>query len=541
MPISFLSPSRCVLMIGDEALCIYNLTINAVKLIGEVPWQSEDFDETVIGLLQRQARGKSVLILNDMTDQHFKGGQRLPRVGPFDKQSVVRRKLQVAFPNYPIRGALQIKQARDKGAGGSRESGASGGDLYLFAAVPMSEPVQKTIDVVRKSMASIAGFYLLPVEASDMVHALARKVAGRKGKTARWVVFIGQQRGHGLRQVIIRDGNLAMTRMTPLSDSDAGTPEAWARDVHQEFKATISYLSRFGFTPEEGVDVIVIGSREGGAALEKMIDIPCHYVHMTALEAARSIDLKIGMQAEPALADSLYAGWVGRKARFSLPMQAPELEKIHKPRQVTAALVLLLLLGGGWQAWQTTNTFGLVSGLRQENRQQSALLASAQEENRAEVESMKVLGFDVRLVQGAIGAFDAFEKDRMRPLVLTTKIAQSLGDQLRADELILNYIPGVAGGYDPSTGVNLDPVPAQAEASVKLSFPPEVELEIATREVESFQRRLIENMPGYTVTIEKKIAGFDYADTLSGSAGRTAKEISEEDRVAVLKIRGAVQ
>ena len=147
-------------MISDDALYVYDVG-GKVRLVDTVPWATRDFEQTVSGLIRRECGGKSVMIVNDMTDQLFKGGQRIPKVGPMDKANVVARKLAVAFPNYPIRGALALKDV------GPRKTGATaakaGGGLYLFAAVPMSEPVQKTIGAVKTSMSSIAGFTLLPV------------------------------------------------------------------------------------------------------------------------------------------------------------------------------------------------------------------------------------------------------------------------------------------------------------------------------------------------------------------------------------------
>lgn len=538
MALPFLTPARCVLLVGDEALYVYNVSHNAAKMLASIPWQEDDFEETVSSLIRKECKGRPVLILNDMTDQHFKGGQRMPKVSPMDRLNVVKRKLQVAFPSYPIRGALTIKPDR-KGASDDKEKG---GALYLFAAVPMSEPVAKTIRVVHKSMASIAGFYLLPIEAADMVQAIAKSVAGRKRKPSRWVIFIGQHQGHALRQVIIRDGQLAMTRMTPLPELEGATPESWARDVNQEFRATISYLSRFGFAPDEGVDVIVVCGNEAGAALESMIDIPCHYVSMTAPEAARNLGIGIGMQESAALADPLYAAWVGRKTRFALPMQAPDLEKVHKPRQAVAALLFLLLLGGGGLSWQMMNGLQTMATAQEDRDTQQRFLASAEADYQQEVERMKALGFDVKLVQGAIGVFEGLEKKRMKPLPMIQKIGVALEGQLRLDEMNFNYIDhsGEASAFDPVTGMPVEVKP-EVEATLKLSFPPTIEPEIGVREIENLKRRLTVQFPGFTVEITKNVAGYEYADSLSGTAGRSAKELAAEERVAVLTIKGPVE
>ena len=123
---------------------MYKVTHNNVKQVDTVPWQASDFETTVVSLIRKECGNKPVLVLNDMTDQHFKGGQRLPKVGAMDKANVLKRKLQVAFPNYPIRGALPIKSQGGKAV--KAPGGKQGGALYLFAAVPVSEPVVRTLE-----------------------------------------------------------------------------------------------------------------------------------------------------------------------------------------------------------------------------------------------------------------------------------------------------------------------------------------------------------------------------------------------------------
>jgi hypothetical protein len=541
MAIPFLTPSRCVLLVGDEALYIYNVGFNTVKLVGDIPWQTDDFDEAAVDLIRKECRGKPVLILNDMTDQHFKGGQRIPPVGVMDKLNVVKRKLAVAFPSYPIRGALALS-SRPKGLT-LKKPDKDAGDLYLFAAVPASEPIARTMAVAQKSMAPITGFFLLPIEAADMVQAAAKKVAGKKRGPSRWVIFIGQHRSGALRQVITRDGQLAMTRMTPLGEGASSSPENWGREVSQEFRATISYLSRFGFSPDEGVDVIVVSGRQEGAALEALIDIPCHYVSMTAPEIARELGVSIGSQDNPAFADPIYAAWVGRKARFTLPMKAEELDRVTMPRRVATAAMFLMVLSGGWLAWQAMSYTQSVMTMREDIQTQKTALARAEDDYNREVGRMKALGFDVRLVQGAISAFDELEKRRMKPLLLVKKIGTAMGSELRLDAVSMSYISheGETPQTDPNTGMEM-PLPApEVEASLKLSFPPTVEPEVGVREVEGFKRRLDAELPGYAVEITKKVAGFDYDDSLQGTTARSAKELAEEDRTAVIQIKGPVE
>ncbi len=532
MAIPFLTPARAVLLIGDEALYVYNVTHSAVKLVDSIPWETDDFEDIVVGLIRKDCGGKPVLVLNDMTDQHFKGGQRLPRVGVMDKGRVLKRKLQVAFPNYPIRGAIPIQ-----GKGGKDAKGAAG--LYLFAAVPASEQIVKTLEAVRQSMVSIAGFVLLPVEASDMVRTMSEKIAGKGGRSSRWAVFIGQHHNGALRQVIVRDGQLAMTRMTPVSDSDSDAA-AWAQEINQEFKATISYLSRFGYSSEESTDVIVIANRDAGEALEKLIDIPCNFHTFSASEAARMLGTSIGLQDDARYADPLHAAWAGRKAKFILPMDAADISRIHKPRQVVAAAVVLLLLAAGYLSWQLAAQAQSMVETRGDLTSQRTVLTQAESELQQEVARLDALGFDIELIQGTIETYESFEADRVRILSLVKNIGAALGQDLRLDNLAIRKLaslgrPPLAFGQQEDEGPEI----ARLGATLALSFPRSIDLELGIQEVLGLERRLRGLLPGYDVEITRQVGRREFSAGVQGEVGPTAEEIAaDEDYLAEIEIRG---
>ena len=541
MSLSFLSPSRTVLLIGDDALSVYSVTSRTSKLIDTVPWQTDGFEDVVSDYIRKQCGGKSVLVLNDMTDQHFKGGQRLPKAGFADKSSILKRKLQVAFPNYQIRGALPVKEdkSKKKPAQGAAKTIKGGGGLYLFAAVPVSEPVVKTMAAVRQSMASVAGFVLLPVEASDMVLELSKKAAGKESVPARWVIFMGQHQSGALRQVIIRDGQLAMTRMTPVADPHAEA-SAWAQEVHQEFKATISYLSRFGFEPTDGVDVFVVADRDGGDALESLIDVPCHYRALSSSEAASMLGMRIGLQEDPRYADPLHVAWAGRKAKFILPMEAREISQIHGPRQAVAAVVALLVLGGGYLSWSLFSHMGTVFETQDELSRQRAVLVQAQAERDEEVERMRSLGFDIALIQGTIGVYESFEADRIHALRVIKHIGDSLGPEMRLDSMTMEKRAPQRGSAALRQGEAApEPPAAQVNAVLSLSFSPGIRLEDGIRDVNGLSRRLQAALPAYDVTIARQVARPEYTQDARGVAGSGASRgAAADDYTAEIIIRG---
>jgi hypothetical protein len=545
MVTSFFKSSRSVLLIGDEALYIYNVTARRTKLVDVVPWQADGFEATVARRITKDCGGKPVLLVNDMTDQHFKGGQRLPKVGIMDKANVLQRRLTVAFPNYPIRGALRIKDA-EKSEKATSGRTVSLGDLYLFSAVPMSEAVAKTIAAVKKSMAPIAGFVLLPIESSDMVAALSKKVVDKKTKVAKWSIFIGQHQSGALRQVITRNGQLAMTRMTPVINDDSD-PAVWAREVAQEFKATVSYLSRFGFSPSDATDLFVVASQQAGEALEGLIDISCKYTPLTAREASKILGIDIGVQEHARYADVLHASYIGQKSRFILPMDAPELKKVHQPRQVASLAIFLLILSAGYFAWEAFGQTQEMLTKSEDLENQRRILRQAEAELDVEVERMESLGFDVRTIQAAVHTFRDIENSELKTKALIQKLDDAVGGDLKLDKVDVKLERKKPSsdnnprnrGFAPNQDEKIE---YEVVGSLRLSFPEYINLEYGIREINSLETRLKTVLPGYAIRVAKQIGNLDYGQTVSGEAGRTAEEIAEKaDREAEIIIRGPLQ
>ncbi len=551
MALALMSPNRTVLLIGDESLYIYSVTARATRFIDAVAWGADDFARTVERLLRKECGGKPVLILNDMTDQYFKGGQRLPNVGMMDRQNVLRRKLQVAFPNYPIRGALQIKQkkgARAATGGDKAASARVSGDLYLFAGVPMAEPLVKTFEAVKTSMVAVAGFTLLPVEASDMVRALSVKLAGKERRPSEWAIFIGQHQSGALRQVVTRNGQLAMTRITSVVSAD-GDHEAWALDVYQEFKATLGYLSRYGYSGEDSTDLMVVATPEAGDALERMIDLPCHYSSFTANEAARLLGMTIGVQENPGLADALHAAWCGRKTGFILKMDAADLNRIHQPRQAAAAVIFLLLAGTAYLTWDTASGMQAMMTAKSEISDEKHTLGQVQAEYDQEVKRLEAMGYDVKLIQAGMNTFDALEKGRMDTIALLKKISEGLGNELRVDKIVVNdlaYNTARQSAVDLTrlrdaamAAASGQEIESRVETTIFMSFPQTITPEEGRKQIDDLERRLKSLLPTSMVWIEKNVGSKDYTEVTSGEVGRDRDMTVEElDMKAEIRITG---
>lgn len=530
--------ARCVLLVSDDALHIYNAGPRGVVLLESVRWDHDHFSAYVGEVINKRGRG-SVAILNDMTDQHFKGGQRVPKVGVLDQAKVVRNRLRVAFPNYPVRGALSSKKKR-----GTNAPTSSGAETYLFAGVAASDPIRKTMDAARLSMKSIDGLFLLPAESAGMVAQIAEKSTGVKAAAnkGRWVVFIGQHENGALRQVIIRDGQLAMTRMTPAQHLDENNYTAWAQQVSQEFKATTSYLSRFGFTQDDGLDVIVVAHPQAAEALKPLVEVSCRFLSFTANQAATLLKLKLDRKSSPYLADRLHVAWAGTRPAFALPMETGFLEKIRQARQTAQMAMVLFAAGIIYLGWQFSTGFEKNLSMEDDLMNKKRYFTQIETEYQAELDRLKALGIDVVLVQGVVSAYQDMEKERIKVLPLLQTVQRAMGAELRLDLMRISQGETNSSTRDPySYAGEEERKGTPFSMIVQFSFPAEMDPEVAVREVNAFRARLKRALPDYEVTVERNIVGLDYSAEFSGTAGEISEGVIKDDYVAEIKIEGYTQ
>lgn len=529
MSFSLLTPSRTVLMISDEALYIYILGAKGVRFVEAVPWSAENFENNVATVISKDCGGRPVLIVNDMVEQHYRK-EKVPRVSPLDKQNVLQRKLKVAFPSYPVRAALPLKEKIPK----SEKNIA--GSVYIFAAIPASEGFQKTMGAAQKSLAPIAGFCLLPVEGSDMVKKLGEKLTPTGGKQAKWTVFMGQSRSGGLRQIVTKNGELALTRMTPVVENDED-PVLWANEVHQEFKATMSYLTRFGFEASDGLNVVLVANHSAGELIQEKIDTPCNFYPMTAQEVADILKISIGNQDDYGYADPIHVAWTGKKSKFILPMKAKAIDKVSKPRQVAVLLSFGLLLGMAFQGYQIFTAFDEVTqnweGIEDAESKKNQLDAHYQREVKKKAD----LGFDIQLIQSALAVRDELDRTKVNLMDLFYNIGLALGRDMRIDHIELEKIKAQPA---PRNAKN-KPVYPLFTASMQMTFPSTTDAEKGNKEVENLQAALQVLLKDHTVSVSKLLEDYEYSEEIVVESGDTNKKAVSQDFVAEITIEGPQQ
>ena len=526
---SVLSSSKTVLVLKDEGLQIFSAARAATKFVDLIPWETEDFEISVSHIISKKCKRKPVVILNDMVEQHYRK-EKMPKVGALDKGAVLKRRLSLAFPNYNIRAALKLKEKKGNAVGAS----------YLFAAIPSGDQVKKTIQAVDMSGASIQGLYLLPVESSEMVRALSAKLSKKRAHKAEWVTFVGQHQGGGLRQIVIRNGELALTRMTPIIDTDV-EPDLWAKEVSVELLSTMSYLARLGFKETDGLDVIIIANDSAQTVLEQSVDVGADLEIMTASEAASFLGINLGQQKNLRYADALHAAYVAKKPKLKLPMQSSAIDGVTKPRQIAALLIAGLLVGCAYFGYDVFGKFNkqIETSDRLEIVQQQ--VESVRSDYRRVLSERKALGYDLLLVNNTVEVYEEVQQSKYDVGFVLEQVGLALGADLKLNKMEFSSYE-IKDDKQPANAFSYQPPSVVADTSkedtrknsvlnlvISFSFSSTIDVTEGVNRMNALRDRLRERLEFYDVSIIKQVADLSYTGNF---VAESPVESSDEDNAA---------
>jgi len=486
--VAFLSPSRTALILGDDGVQVFNVGSLSSRFVDFIPWNDGNFTATLTSHLVRSCKKKPVVVLNNMVEQHYRK-ERVPKVSIMDRAAVVNRRLAVAFPSYKVRAALKLDQSKNR----ANEKGAS----YLFAAIPASA----------------------------------------------WTIFMGQHHNGGLRQIVIRDGELALTRMTPIIDTDV-EPELWAKEVAGELNATMSYLTRFGYKDVDGLNVVVIANDQTQQALEDVVHLDCNLQIMDAQYAAKLLNSNLGEQYDLRYADALHAAYCARKSKFILPMQSAAIDNMTKPRKIAAAVIIGLLALSAYFGYNAFSKWSSINGKQGELQITQERKTSVEQEYQAELDKKKAVGFDFLLVSNSVSLHKDLGAEQIQPLITLQEIGKSLGADLTLDRIDVNAVQEkkkMAGNERRSRGRNTNQAEnfvTLTEAIMTISYDDSVEPDLGVRKTNELRDRIAQRLPNYDVRILKQVADLSYTGNFVGETGNVSIDDEQEDYIAEISVRG---
>jgi len=307
------SGGRFLLLIGDEG-CIFG-RLAGQELVESWFCPNEHIAEgqALFSRLLEARRRAPLLVLADVLEQMYRE-DHLPKVGPLDQAKLLRRRLGMAFPGDPLKGAFRL--------GGE----PGGGMKVLMAVLAESKAISDWSAFLEGLDNPVTGYCLQPLEAVGLLDHL---MPGH-GKERHWRALIGLQATGGLRQIFTVDGRMVITRLTQAPSEAAGL----ALIIERELRSSISYLKRLGYNDAERLDLTVLGDADFCAEMKGRELSVSSLSALTPAEAAERLGLKGAARSKDGCTDLLLAEWAALRKAPALVLATEALAKRNKLRRM---------------------------------------------------------------------------------------------------------------------------------------------------------------------------------------------------------------
>lgn len=486
---SILSGHKQVIIIGNDGVVHYLSKGGTCEQKLALAWSDEGFVDTLKESIIETGRNVAVQLIFDVTEQQYRK-ETIPPISMFDKGRVVKRKVNMVYPSHEVRAYLPLKQKPKEGKGA----------VYLFAALPATKEVDMVVEAVIESNVTIAGMMLLPMEGTTLTKKLSDLYfKSNQEKRSKWTVLMGHHKTGGIRQVVIRDGELALTRLTPVGQRYLKQPtQIAAKEMIKEFSATLTYLARFGYMASDGLDLIIVAGADVASQFEEANFDVSHLKIVTVGQAINDLKLgKIaGIMQEDQSADILHASWISKQRKHVMPLAMKKIDALQKARLFarSAVLVLFFLMFGlgAYVAHQWTE----INQVKIETSEQKAQKVKLQAQYDEAAKVFDVLEYDPEEIRMILSVYNSLKDKSVDPNPSFLAIKESLIGAMTIQSLTFDAVDTeLESQYtaNPDTEKNI------FDMGIRIQFPINRDTAVNVRDTEAFIQKLKANFPNRTV------------------------------------------
>ena len=367
--------SQFILNIGDDNVVLSKIVgkkvVNAWLASPDPQLAHEELGEAFAA-----DKKAAVSVIFDTLDQ-ARQEEEIPKVSVLDRRKVMARHINMAFPGVNMRGARLIGEGEKKRT-----------LRYEFASVPLDGRIPGWVEFVEALPNDTRGFFTIASENVDMVATLLPDDLPPVEEGNHWRHLIGVNVTGGFRQIIEKNGELCLTRLTAAPPPET-PPEEFADMIYRDFQATVTYIKRLGYAAGDTLDLVVLTAAENREAMSGLEwGVARSATILSPHEAAEKLGLgSIGREDQP-YCDVLHAAWFGSKRTPALPLTRSvalgdakddlrDLAYFVAPYAAAASVVGCV----GWIGWTLFQTSNIeTSSARLQSELNSARTTLTQEE-----------------------------------------------------------------------------------------------------------------------------------------------------------------
>lgn len=536
-----LGAKKQILVVGNDGVQLYVLKGKRVSLFQDLSHAGGDLSSQL-----KQAfkdAGLPLIVLFDVVEQQYRR-ENIPKVSFMDKNKVINRKLSMAFPQQQLRAFLISKQ----------KSKDSDGVVALFAGLAPNLTVTQIMDAIIGSEVYIDGAGLLPLESTALVTKLFEEIrkSGKSRKApARWSVLMTHHKTGGLRQIVVKEGELALTRMTPINVSDPG---ALSEEFVREFNATLTYLSRFGYVPSDGLELTVVTTPEVGQWMRNA-HLPVNELHtLSVAEAGKLLGMETTITIDSAgYGEILHAGWVGLQRGLVVSLSSAVLDKVKQARQFSRIAIFALLLGSVYLGWQMYSLQSSISTLSGDIDVQKTKKISLQNDLDALKKKLDNLQYQPEIIKNVIDVYEDYNSkniDFQPTIAAMIELMDNSKFKLKEFQASTESKEGQSSPSSPPPPQVINPDGTVAKPPITITmtieFPETVAIEQAARNTLAFAESLRKRFPGRAISIDKMVGDLSIDKTVKGISekmnnGKVDGKFVEKNSESTLIYKGALE
>ena len=343
----------------------------------------------------------------------------------------------------------------------------------------------------------------------------------------------------------MKDGSLALARTTPTSEAGVHGP-AWAEEVVREFKSTLSYIARFGYTAEEGLDVVILCSSIDKQFFDEGALPVTNFRCLTPVEGLAAIGAKGIALGETNFGDALHAAWAGKKHTLGLPVTVPSIRHIMVPRLVSKLASVALgftLVGMIAFLFSTYGDYSTARSDADDLHRRKELLAQEYAQDSKVFDAYPVRP-DV--IKSVLAVKEVVDGSTVNITPTLNVLRRAIGNDVKISSLTFSHDAsdvfrmgeGAGKGAFPQTA----PDPEKLRGSVRISFKFTLvggqPLEQKVKRVQGLMATLKSKFPGYDVNIVRQFGNVSSGGKFEGKVGKTQQSDAPQEDAAEIEMKG---
>ena len=532
---------RRVLIIGDEGIALFLTNGKKVEHECSLPWTLPNFDDDLVSVLKNKNSAIPVFILYDALEQQYRK-ENIIKTNILDQNKLVKRKLGSLFPNVLSYSYIELKDKKKKKSNKGKESSSTDNKKYLsylIAAVPNTEQMDRIEYAITEANCNISGFALLPVESSRFAKEFTKKITPKNSPTPKWTLLMTHHETGGLRQIFIKEDTLILTRLTPMTIEDGAGGTKWSEEVYKGFTTTLNYISRFGFSPEDGLDVIVICNDENKSLL-KTYDFKNANLHCYSIKDAEKLfNFTIQQKQNPKsqFAEMLHAGWIARQHKLIMPFKINWIQNIAIPKKTAKVVAFLLFLAMCGTAFMSLESWQEYQEVKEEISYKESNRTVLEKEYEQEEKIFDTLPIRPSAIKATLQTKEELNKYSMVSYHILDKVKRALGKDTKL--ISMKYVDN----RSPEEKIKKKKVyvyvpPSKVKKNVnylniriKFAFEKELTVEEKVKEVEIIKDRFVKIFPKHRVKLEQQHSNSDKKE--KASSGKFSDIINDDKQKKV--------